>query len=252
MANTYLAIESGLELIPCLNKVDLPGAEPERVAAEVADLIGEPADEVRQDQRQDRRGRERGARRADRPGAAAAGRSGPAAAGAHLRLRVRPVPGGDRLHPRGRRDVHQGGGDPRHAGRHRGRDRRHRLLHAEDDLGRPTRCGRGRLPHHRDQGRDEAPRRRHADHCAPTRRPSRCPATARSSRWCSAACSRSTPTTTRTCATRWRSCRSTTPRCPGSRRPPTRSASASAAASSACCTWTSSASASSASTTSSC
>ncbi len=47
VANTYLAIDSGLELIPCLNKVDLPGAEPERVAGEVADLIGEPADQVR-------------------------------------------------------------------------------------------------------------------------------------------------------------------------------------------------------------
>ncbi len=47
VANTYLAVESGLELIPCLNKVDLPGAEPERVAAEVADLLGEPADQVR-------------------------------------------------------------------------------------------------------------------------------------------------------------------------------------------------------------
>jgi len=32
VANTYLAVESGLELIPCLNKIDLPGAEPERVA----------------------------------------------------------------------------------------------------------------------------------------------------------------------------------------------------------------------------
>jgi len=31
LANTYLAVESGLELIPCLNKIDLPGAEPERV-----------------------------------------------------------------------------------------------------------------------------------------------------------------------------------------------------------------------------
>jgi GTP-binding protein LepA len=48
VANTYLAVESGLELIPCLNKVDLPGAEPARVAGEVADLLGEPADEVRQ------------------------------------------------------------------------------------------------------------------------------------------------------------------------------------------------------------
>ncbi|MBV8431941.1 MAG: elongation factor 4, partial [Solirubrobacterales bacterium] len=47
VANTYLAVDAGLELIPCLNKVDLPGAEPERVAAEVAELLGEPADSVR-------------------------------------------------------------------------------------------------------------------------------------------------------------------------------------------------------------
>jgi GTP-binding protein LepA len=47
LANTYLAVDSGLELIPCLNKIDLPGAEPERVAAEVAELLGEPADEIR-------------------------------------------------------------------------------------------------------------------------------------------------------------------------------------------------------------
>ncbi len=47
LANTYLAIESGLELIPCLNKIDLPGAEPERVGGEVAELLGEPAETVR-------------------------------------------------------------------------------------------------------------------------------------------------------------------------------------------------------------
>src|SRR5450432_3209989 len=47
VANTYLAVESGLELIPCLNKVDLPGADPDRVAEEVADLLGEPAQTVR-------------------------------------------------------------------------------------------------------------------------------------------------------------------------------------------------------------
>src|ERR671933_723359 len=47
VANTYLAIDSGLELIPCMNKIDLPGAEPERVAAEIAELIGEPAEDVR-------------------------------------------------------------------------------------------------------------------------------------------------------------------------------------------------------------
>jgi GTP-binding protein LepA len=47
VANTYLAIDAGLELIPCLNKVDLPGAEPERVAAEVGELLGEPPESVR-------------------------------------------------------------------------------------------------------------------------------------------------------------------------------------------------------------
>jgi GTP-binding protein LepA len=47
VANTYLAIDGGLELIPCLNKLDLPGAEPERVAQEIAELIGEPADDVK-------------------------------------------------------------------------------------------------------------------------------------------------------------------------------------------------------------
>jgi GTP-binding protein LepA len=46
VANTYLAVESGLELIPCLNKIDLPGAEPERVAGEVSDLIGEPPESI--------------------------------------------------------------------------------------------------------------------------------------------------------------------------------------------------------------
>jgi GTP-binding protein LepA len=48
VANTYLAIDAGLELIPCLNKIDLPGAEPERVAGEVSDLIGEPTDGILQ------------------------------------------------------------------------------------------------------------------------------------------------------------------------------------------------------------
>ena len=66
LANTYLAVDAGLELIPCLNKIDLPGAEPERVAEEVSELLGEPADTIRRDLRQDgrgRRGRARGARR---------------------------------------------------------------------------------------------------------------------------------------------------------------------------------------------
>ncbi len=46
LANTYLAVDAGLELIPALNKIDLPGAEPDRVAGEISELLGEPADEI--------------------------------------------------------------------------------------------------------------------------------------------------------------------------------------------------------------
>ena len=46
VANTYLAVDAGLELIPALNKIDLPGAEPERVAGEISELIGDDADGV--------------------------------------------------------------------------------------------------------------------------------------------------------------------------------------------------------------
>ena len=40
LANVYLAMEHNLEIIPVINKIDLPGAEPERVKKEIEDLIG--------------------------------------------------------------------------------------------------------------------------------------------------------------------------------------------------------------------
>jgi GTP-binding protein LepA len=46
LANTYLAVDAGLELIPALNKIDLPGAEPERVAGEISEVLGENPDDV--------------------------------------------------------------------------------------------------------------------------------------------------------------------------------------------------------------
>ncbi len=46
LANTYLAVEANLELVPILNKIDLPSAEPERVAREIEDILGLPADDV--------------------------------------------------------------------------------------------------------------------------------------------------------------------------------------------------------------
>src|SRR5207244_5076523 len=46
LANTYLAIDSGLELIPAMNKIDLPSAEPDRVAHEISELLGEVPESV--------------------------------------------------------------------------------------------------------------------------------------------------------------------------------------------------------------
>ncbi len=40
LANVYLALEHNLEIIPVLNKIDLPGAEPERVKSEIEEIIG--------------------------------------------------------------------------------------------------------------------------------------------------------------------------------------------------------------------
>jgi GTP-binding protein LepA len=46
LANLYLALEAGLEIIPVLNKIDLPSADPDRVANELSSLIGVPAESV--------------------------------------------------------------------------------------------------------------------------------------------------------------------------------------------------------------
>jgi GTP-binding protein LepA len=48
LANAYLALENNLEIVPVVNKIDLPQADPDAVAAEVADLVGEePANVLR-------------------------------------------------------------------------------------------------------------------------------------------------------------------------------------------------------------
>ncbi|HSE26955.1 MAG TPA: translation elongation factor 4 [Gemmatimonadales bacterium] len=46
LSNLFLALDAGLEIIPVLNKIDLPGAEPERRAQEIVDLIGARRDEI--------------------------------------------------------------------------------------------------------------------------------------------------------------------------------------------------------------
>src|SRR5690625_3357430 len=46
LANLYMAMEHDLEIIPVLNKIDLPAAEPERYALEISNLIGVDPDDV--------------------------------------------------------------------------------------------------------------------------------------------------------------------------------------------------------------
>jgi GTP-binding protein LepA len=48
LANTYLAVDSGLEIVPVINKIDLPSADPERVINEIEDVIGIPAEDAPQ------------------------------------------------------------------------------------------------------------------------------------------------------------------------------------------------------------
>ena len=48
LANVYLAVDNGLEVLPVINKVDLPFAEPDRVVHEIEDVIGIPAEQAPQ------------------------------------------------------------------------------------------------------------------------------------------------------------------------------------------------------------
>ena len=46
LANAYLAVDADLEIIPVVNKIDLPAADPDRVAQEIEDVIGLDAADV--------------------------------------------------------------------------------------------------------------------------------------------------------------------------------------------------------------
>ena len=71
LANVYHALDANHEIVPVLNKIDLPAAEPDRVKQQIEDVIGLDASDAVDDQRQDRaehRGRAGGDR--DAPAAA--------------------------------------------------------------------------------------------------------------------------------------------------------------------------------------
>ena len=73
LANLYLALENDLQIIPVLNKIDLPAAQPDLYAAEIAHIIGCDPDDVLRVSAKTGQGVERAARR-DLPRRPAAGR----------------------------------------------------------------------------------------------------------------------------------------------------------------------------------
>jgi GTP-binding protein LepA len=91
VANCYTAIELGVEVLPVLNKMDLPSANPDKARTEIEDVIGIDAHDAIAVQRQDRDGRDGCAGARDRTRAAAQGRPGGAAAGADHRFLVRQL-----------------------------------------------------------------------------------------------------------------------------------------------------------------
>ena len=105
LANAYLAIDGGLEIVPAVNKIDLPQADPDGAARELGDLLGEDPGRVLRISAKTGVGvpdvLDAIVERIPRAG----GRSGRAGARARLRLLVRPVPRRRRLRARRRREL---------------------------------------------------------------------------------------------------------------------------------------------------
>jgi small GTP-binding protein len=109
LANVYQALDLDLEIVPVLNKIDLPAAEPDRVKQQIEDVIGLDASASHPRLRQDRRGHRRIARSHRHPPAAAEDRRARRAAQGHAGRRlVRRLSRRRRALPRHRRRGEEG------------------------------------------------------------------------------------------------------------------------------------------------
>jgi GTP-binding protein LepA len=207
LANAYHAVEAGHEIVPVLNKIDLAAAEPERIKAQIADVIGLDASDA----------------------LLISAKTG-AGVGEVLEALVTrlPAPVGDAAAPLKALlvdswyDSYLGVIC---------------LVRISDGMlrrGMKLRMMASGAVHQIDRVGIFTPKRVAVDGLGPGEI---CPASSRACRWCSAACSRPTRPITRTCARAWPSSGSTTPASTTRRKARWRSASASAAASSGCCTW---------------
>ena len=141
LANCYLALENDLEIVACLNKIDLPAADPDTYADEIERVLGIPADEILRISGKTGEGvAELLDAVIDRiPAAHRRRRRAPPSP--HLRLAVRPVPRRRQLAPGHERpDGHRRAGAV-HADGPRPRRRRDRRPSPGPDTGRRARAG---------------------------------------------------------------------------------------------------------------
>ena len=161
LANAYLAVENNLEIIPVINKIDLPSAQPDEAKRQIEEIIGLDSDTAILASGKDGLGVKEILEAVVAPRAAARRRSRRAAEGADLRFLVRLL--SRRGHRRARARGHAQECDEGHADEHQAgpRGRIARRVLAEADPGRPARARRSRLHRVRHQGRVRRADRRH-------------------------------------------------------------------------------------------
>ena len=207
LANTYLALHHNLEIIPVINKIDLPAAEPERIREQIEQLIGLDARDALLVSAKQGIGRPRGAGGHRAPGAAAQGRSPDAPLRALIFdswfdsyrgviILARVVDGrlrkGQKIRLWSNGEVFEVEG-----------------LGYQSPKAIPCdelAAGEVGFLFANIKTVSDAQDRRHHHGRRRTRPPSRCPASRRSSRWCSPGSTRWSRTSTACCATRSKSC----------------------------------------------
>jgi hypothetical protein len=200
LANVYQAIDTTTRSCPVLNKIDLPAAEPERSRQQIEDVIGIDASDAVLISAKTGIGIDDVLEAIVTRLPAAQGRPRRAAEGAAGRQLVRPYLGVvvlvrviDGVLKKGQKHPHDGTGAEHLI------DRVGVFTPKMVDIAENSAPARS-ASSPPDQGSRRHPRRRHHHRRTQAARRSRCPASSRSSRWCSAACSRSTPRLSRTCA----------------------------------------------------
>ena len=208
VANVYLALDNDLAIVPVLNKIDLPAAEPDRVRKEIEDVIGLDASEAVLASAKSGQGTEEVLEAVVRTIPPPTGDAGGARSQALLfDSWFDPYHGAVMLVRVFDGTVRAGHAHPADGDRQGGRGQPPRHHEADARRGRRARSGRGRRRDGRAQGGRRHPGRRHHDRSRSSGRDAAARASRPCSRWCSPGSTRPSRTSTARCATRSRSCK---------------------------------------------